>query len=123
VTENGDATALDRAQGAADAEVAVDTGVRLVNTVRAGGHRASLEALAERLAWAAAECPPDKVAPAAVALQRVLDRLASLPVADGQGVIDELSRRREQRERASAADGGAAPAAGAPTARDLLDGG
>lgn len=74
----------------------------LSDTVAAGDHRASLEALRDHLASALEMADVDKKAPLAKQLADVLRDLSTMPAAKGRSSLDDLAARRRDRGAATA---------------------
>jgi hypothetical protein len=98
--------------------------VDLIEAVQTGDRRQSLEALRDRLATELERVAEDgfcleckrgssSVAPLAKQLSDVLARLDEMPAEVKGTPLDELARRRADREPGAAGDGGAAGGAGA----------
>jgi hypothetical protein len=72
----------------------------LVKVLKAGDHRASLEALRDRLAESMDDADPNVVPQFAARLQAVLSELAGLPTVE-KSEVDELVERRKARRAAT----------------------
>lgn len=81
----------------------------LLDIVRSGDRRASLEALRDHLAARLDDDPhPRDAAPLAQRLADVLATLADLPESGGKSVVDELTAKRARRQAEAAAPPAAA---------------
>jgi hypothetical protein len=71
-------------------------------TLKAGDHRASLEALRDELAAGMEEADPNVKPQYAARIQAVLSELAALPRAEGSDVDDLVERRKARRTASNA---------------------
>lgn len=70
----------------------------LAETLRTGSHREQLVAMRDFLADQIVAAPFREVAPIAAQLRQILVDLESMPLANGESVVDQLAQARAQRQ-------------------------